>query len=367
MTPEEKPTPAKVSEASKSKFRWWLLAPILVVILIGVGLAVWQPWSGTLPANVPTNVHKICQVTDDGGIDDKSYNAAAWKGVEDAKKKYGLEVKYLESQQKADYEKNISLFIEENCDLIITVGSMLGDTTKAMAQANPDRKFSIVDVSYSLVVPNVLAQVFTTDQVAFLAGYVAAATTRTGKVATFGGMQIPPVTVFMDGFWYGVKYYNDQKGADVSVLGWNPVTQTGIFAGNFESLDDGYGLGLGFLNEGVDIILPVAGPVGQGTAAAVKDHGNAWIIGVDTDWTKTVPKFKRVILTSILKNMDATTFEAIEMVINGNFHGGVLTGDLTNNGVDIAPVASAHMTSDLQTELETIRAGIIAGTIQTRP
>src|SRR3990172_6856076 len=139
---------------------------------------------------------KACQVTDTGGIDDKSFNATAWKGVEDAVDTLGIEGKFLESQQQTDYEANINAFIEEGCDIIVTVGFLLGDATAAAANANPDVSFSIVDFAYDPVIPNVQGQVFNTDEAAFLAGYAAAATTQTGKVGTFGGIQIPPVTVF---------------------------------------------------------------------------------------------------------------------------------------------------------------------------
>jgi len=89
-----------------------------------------------------------CQVTDVGGIDDKSYNETAWKGAQDAREKFGIEAKYLESQRQTDYEKNINTFIEEGCDIIITVSWLLGDATAAAAGTNPDQKFSIVDYAY---------------------------------------------------------------------------------------------------------------------------------------------------------------------------------------------------------------------------
>src|SRR3990170_7447443 len=151
----------------------------------------------------PAAKAKVCQVTDTGGIDDKSFNATAYKGITDAVAQLGVEGKYLESQQQTDYEPNINAFLEEGCDLIITVGFLLGDATAAAAVANPDQKFSIVDVDY-LSFPNLLGQAFETDEAAFMAGYVAAGVTQTGKGGTFGGLQIPPVTLFLDGFALGV-------------------------------------------------------------------------------------------------------------------------------------------------------------------
>jgi basic membrane protein A len=304
-----------------------------------------------------------------GGIDDKSFNATAWKGVEDAQTAYGLEGKYLESQQQTDYEKNIKAFIDEGCNIIVTVGFLLGDATKAAAEANPDQKFSIVDFAYDPTLPNVLGQVFNTDEAAFLAGYAAAGMTKTGKVATFGGIQIPPVTVFMDGFALGAQAYNEKHGTNVEVLGWDPATQTGSFTGNFESKEDGRTLGLSFMDEGADIILPVAGPVGEGTAAAAKERGNVWIIGVDADWYNTVPDFKDIVLTSVLKNMNITTQQAISQAKDGSFAGGVIVGTLENGGVGLAPFhdMDASVPADLKTELDQVKADVIAGTIKTKP
>jgi len=312
---------------------------------------------------------KVCQVTDAGGIDDKSFNATAWKGIQDAEKEFGIEAKYLESQQQTDYEKNINAFLEEGCDLIVTVGFLLGDATAAAAQANPDQKFSIVDFAYDPTIENVSGQVFTTDQAAFLAGYLAAGVSKTGKVGTFGGIQIPTVTAFMDGYALGVAYYNQQKGANVEVLGWDPAAQTGLFTGNFESLDDGRNLGESLMDEGADVIMPVAGPVGLGTAAAVQERGGVYIVGVDSDWTQTSPEFTDITLTSVLKKMDVTTQEAIKMVMDDTFAGGVVVGTLENTGVDLAPFheLDSMVPADLKAELDTIRKGIIDGSIKTSP
>jgi basic membrane protein A len=310
-----------------------------------------------------------CQVTDAGGIDDRSFNATAWKGVQDAMAEFGIEGKYLESQQQTDYEKNIRAFMDEGCNLIVTVGFLLGDATKAAAEANPDQPFSIVDYAYDPTIPNVLGQVFNTDEAAFLAGYLAAGMSNTGKVATFGGIQIPTVTIFMDGFWAGVQYYNAQKGANVEVLGWDPAAQTGSFTGNFDSLDDGRTLGLAFMDEGADIIMPVAGPVGLGTAAAAKERGNVWIIGVDSDWYLTASDYADIVLTSVLKNMDVTTKESVKMVIDDTFEGGVVVGTLENSGVGLAPFHDFDddVSAELKAELEQVKADILSGAVSVKP
>jgi basic membrane protein A len=309
-----------------------------------------------------------CQVTDTGGIDDKSFNATAWKGIEDAMKEYNIDGKYLESQQQTDYEKNLNAFIDEKCDIIITVGFLLGNATQASAEANPNVKFSIVDYAYDPAITNVLGQVFNTDEAAFLAGYLAAGMTKTGVVGSFGGMQIPTVTVFMDGFVKGVDYYNQKHGTTVKALGWDPAAQTGLFTGNFESTDDGRKMGETLMDEGADIIMPVAGPVGLGTAAVVKERGTASIIGVDADQVLTNPDYADIILTSVLKNMDITTKDAIKAAIDNTFKGGVTVGTLSNGGVGLAPYHNfdSKVPADLKAEIESVKADIIAGKIATK-
>ena len=332
----------------------WVGASALLAVLALAGSAIAAEYT-------------VCQVTDTGGIDDNSFNQTAWKGVEDAIVAFDVEGRFLESQAETDYEANINSLLGGQCDLIITVGFLLGDATKKAAEANPDQKFSIVDFAYDPPISNVVGQVYATDEAAFLAGYLAAGMTQTGTVGVFGGINIPTVTIFMNGFYYGVEYHNAQKGTDVAVLGWDPATSEGLFTNNFESLDDGRAFAQNLYDEGADIVLPVAGPVGLGSAALADELGvdALKIIGVDADLYLTDPEKKHVYLTSITKRMDATVMQVIESVINGTFGGGVILGSLANGGVDLAPFHDMEdmVPAELKTELSTVRQGIIDGTI----
>jgi basic membrane protein A and related proteins len=309
-----------------------------------------------------------CQVTDTGGIDDNSFNQTAWKGVEDAKTQLGVEGRFLESQAETDYEANINSLLGGDCDVIITVGFLLGDATKKAAEANPEQKFSIVDFAYDPVIPNVLGQVYATDEAAFLAGYLAAGMSKTGVLGVFGGINIPPVTIFMDGFHAGAAYYNEKKGTSVSVLGWDPKTREGLFTNNFDSLDDGRAFAQNLYDEGADIVLPVAGPVGLGSATLAAELGTdkLKIIGVDADLYFTDPERKQVYLTSVTKRMDATVLDVIKAAMDGTFKGGILLGSLENGGVDLAPFHDMDdaIPAELKQELDAIRAGIIDGSIK---
>lgn len=256
--------------------------------------------------------------------------------------------------------------MEEKCDLIITVGFLIGDATKAAAEANPDLKFSIVDYNYDPAIANVTGQIFNTDEAAFLAGYLAAGVTKTGVVGTFGGLPIPTVTIFMDGFYKGVAKYNEVKGTDVKVLGWDPAApDSGLFTMSFDDQQKGNELAKSLMDEGADIIMPVAGPVGLGAAAAIKERGNAYLIGVDSDWALTSPEYADITLTSVMKLMDATTLQVIKSVIDGTFVGGDVVGTLANEGVSIAPFHELEsiVPAELVAEIEQLKADIIAGTI----
>jgi basic membrane protein A len=313
----------------------------------------------------PPEPFLACQVTDVGGIDDKSFNATAWKGMEDAVADFGIEAKYLESQQQTDYEANINAFLEEGCDLIVSVGFLLGDATAAAAGANPDQNFGIVDVNY-LDFPNLYGSGFAINESTFLAGYLAAGMTETGTVATYGGINIPPVTIFMDGFVLGVDYYNEVHGTSVQTLGWDVAAQDGLFAGNFESTDDGRTLGESLLDEGADIIMPVAGPVGSGTLAVLEERGTGMIVGVDNDWSVAYANQAGIVLASAMKNMDKYVYETIASVQDGTFAGGNYLGTLENGGVGLT-YGGVDVPADLKAEVDALVPLIIAGDIATLP
>jgi len=323
-------------------------------------------------------VQKACEVTDVGGVDDKGFNQKAYKGVTDAADQLGVEAIVLESQAETDYEPNIQAFVDQGCNIIVTVGFLLGDATMTAANANPDIPFTIVDYAYGdnedgtpmIANNNVLGQVFNTDEAAFLAGYLAAGTTKTGKVGTFGGINIPPVTIFMDGFYFGVQRYNADNGAKIEVLGWDPMTQKGLFTENFEKLEDGRAFAQNLVDEGADIVMPVAGPVGLGSAALATELGTdkLMIIGVDSDQYESDTANQAVYLTSVLKNMDVTTFNAIKAVIDGTFAGGVTVGTLENGGVGLAPYhdMDSMVSPELKEQMTALQAGIIDGTVSVK-
>lgn len=323
---------------------------------------------------------KVAEVTDLGGVDDKSFNALGWKGIQDAMTQLGVQGKYLESHDQSDYAKNIQQFLSEKTNLIVTVGFLLGVDTATAAKANPDTYFAIVDYAYpdcfpgategkdcgsSTDIANVRGIVFQTDQAAFLAGYAAAGMTKTGTVGTFGGIKIPTVTIFMKGMEAGVKYYNQQKGTDVKLLGWDTAKDDGLFTGNFDSTDDGRKFAESLMQEGADIIMPVAGPVGLGSAAVCKETGKCMIIGVDADWYDTAPEYRSVELTSVLKKVDVAVFNTVKDAMDGKFTGGTHNYTMKEGALDLAPFhdLDSQVPAELKTELDAAKQGLIDGSL----
>jgi len=315
------------------------------------------------------------EVTDTGGIDDRSFNASAWKGLQDSQTDRGIQIQYLASVNQSDYEPNIQQFVTKKANIIVTVGYLMGDVTAASAKANPDQKFAIVDYMYDPPLSNVLALTYQTDQAAFLAGYLAAGMSKTGKVGTFGGMNIPTVTIFMNGFAAGVRYYDQKNNAKVQVLGWDPDKATGTFTNDFTNQAKGKTVTEALMNQGADVILPVAGSVGLGTAAAVQQKNAAspdkpvYLIWVDADGFVNAPQYSSLMLTSVMKGIDTSVKDATTAALDGTFKGGNYVGTLANNGVAIAPYHDydSQIPAQLKSDIDTIKAGIIGGTVSVDP
>ncbi len=318
---------------------------------------------GDTPTEAPVESvdYKACMVSDEGGFDDASFNESAYDGLVRAANELGIETAEAESTAESDYGPNLDAQIAAGCNLIITVGFLLGDATSEAAAANPDVHFAIVDFGYDEPIDNVKPMFFETDEAAFLAGYAAAAVSESGTIGTFGGMDIPTVSIFMDGMLAGANYYNEQNSADVTVLGWDG--SGGSFVGDFSDQPAGQNITQGFLDQGADIVMPVAGPVGLGAASAIQSAGGgAWMIGVDSDWSESAPQYADIMFTSVMKQISNAVFDTIQQSMT-DFSNEPYIGTLENEGVGLAPFAEGTVSAELQAELDQIRDGIIAGDI----
>ena len=283
-----------------------------------------------------------------------------------------IAVKYLQSTTQSDYTPNINTFIGDKCGIVVTVGFLMAQATQTASTKNASSKFAIVDNAYTPALKNVDALLFNTAQDAFMGGYLAAGMSKTGKVATFGGEKLPTVTIYMDGFYDGVQYYNQKHGTHVSVLGWSEKTQNGSFTGDFTNQTNGQNVTQTFINEGADVIFPVAGNVGLGSAKAVQNADAAagsqkvnmeW---VDTDGCISAAQYCKYFITSVTKGIQTAVKNAVTTAANGSFKGGNYIGTLQNGGVALAPFHdfASKVPSKLQSELGTIKQGIINGSIK---
>lgn len=311
--------------------------------------------------------YTACMVTDTGGIDDKSFNASAWAGLQAAaEEKDGIEPKYVASNAEADYEVNLNAYVSQNCDFILAVGGLMSEATNKIAAANPEQQFAIVDAGSEL--SNVYSMQFDTAQAGFLGGYLAAGMTKTGKVGTYGAMKIEPVTIFMDGFVDGVAHYNEAKKADVTVLGWDKEKQNGSFSNSFTAQDEGKKVSDALVAQGADIIMPVAGGSGLGTTAAAKAaNGKYSVIWVDVDGCESTQDCS-VLLTTVAKNISGAVKEAVLKGAAGEklADAEAYVGTLANDGVGLSPYHEFddQVSAELKAEVEQIKADIIAGKIK---
>jgi basic membrane protein A len=295
-------------------------------------------------------VSQMCQVTDTGGIDDGSVNELVWQGLALARDRLGVEILFRASEA-AGFRESIDSFVNEGCDLIVTVGtSMEADTAEAACEL-PEQLFAIVGAApaagegsawadaggalrcdYS----NVRGITFATEEAAFLAGYLAAGMSESRKVGTFGSADVPPVTALMEGFAAGARHYGEAEGLVVQVLGWDPDDPEAALFTGLEDPDQAGVIAENLAGAGVDVILPVAGPLGRSGAAVAAERG-ILVIGGVADPFLADAEFAAVWLTSLLENADAAVLETVTNVVERGQVGEPYVGTLANRGVGLAP------------------------------
>ena len=315
---------------------------------------------------------KVGLVTDTGGVNDKSFNQSAWEGVQKAAKEFGWDAKFIESKQPTDYAKNIDQFATEKYDVIVTVGFLMGDDTAIKAKQYPNIKFAIIDNSYFPTkdskacadtvkdcysdggLTNVTSLMFQEDEVGFLAGVLAAGMSKTGTVCTVSGMQIPPVERYVVGFQNGAKWY---KAASQAL---------NVYIPSFTDPAKGKETGQSMIDKGCDVVFGVGGNTGNGGLLAASEK-SLMAIGVDVDQYNTYPEVKGALISSAMKNVDVAVYEYLKTVKGGTSKGGVVTANLKNGGVGLAPFHDwdSKIPADVKAKIQEASTGLVAGTIKT--
>jgi basic membrane protein A len=347
-----------------------------VLILGTLTLSVASTTSVT--AASAATMFKACVVTDTGGINDKSFNESAWDGLKAAAAEdSNISVQYLSSTSSADYAPNISSFISKGCGIIITVGFLMDAATAAAANAHPSQKFAIVDDAPTVKAgTHVLALQYETDQAGFLGGILAAGMTKKGTVAEYGGENFPAVTLYMNGYVAGVRYFDKTYKKSVKVLGWTPgkgacslaaCKGTGTFIGNFTDQTAGKTDTTTFFSEGADIVFPVAGSVGLGSVAAAQAAGAGhYVMWVDSNGCESDAADCKYFVGTVAKGVEPSVEAAVLSAAKGTFKAGSYIGTLSNDGTQLE-YGGIKIPSSLKAEIATAKAGIIAGTISVNP
>jgi basic membrane protein A len=312
-----------------------------------------------------TKTWKVGLVTDVGKLSDKSFNYDSYKGVQNAQADASLCVqgRAIESSVESDYPKNIGQFVDQNYDMIVTVGFKLGDATIAAAKANPNIKFVMVDFADfadKTPPPNLVGLLFKEDQPGFLAGALAGLLTKTNVIGAVAGLKtVPPVVHYVQGYENGAKYTNP----NIKVL---KIYQPESGAKDFNDPDWGKQQAVTFLGQGADIIFGVGGNTGNGGLLAAKEAGKM-CIGVDVDQYLSYPDVDSCLITSAEKHLDLAVTSAITAMVKGSFTGGILTFDITNDGIGLAPFHNfdSQISADIKAKLTDIEAKLKAGTITT--
>lgn len=307
-----------------------------------------------------------CAVSDEGSWNDKSFNEAAYEGLLKAQDELGVQVSDAESHSIEDFEPNLTAMIDAGCDVTFAVGFNLVTPVNEAAAANPDMNFVTID-GWSEGNDNLKAIEYATNESSYLAGYLAAAYSTSKVVGTYGGMNIPGVTPFMDGFYYGAKAYEAETGTPVTVLGWDPATpDQGDFVGNFADTGIAKSISAGQIEKGADVIFPVAGSLFTATSEAINESGKDIVfIGVDKDIALTSPEYADQVLTSVEKKMTDAVFDVIKESLESGFSGEAYLGTLENNGTGLSEFYDFDSKIDdaIKAKLEELKAGIIDGSI----
>ncbi len=306
-------------------------------------------------------------VFDIGGKNDRSFNAAAWEGVQRAERELNICLYDVEPGNSTSIEPAMRAFAEKDFDLVIGVGFAQGPIMQKVATDYPNIKFAIVDGVFfeadgKTPKANVASLVFREHEGSYLVGMIAAAKSRTGVIGFLGGMDIPLIHRF-------------QKGYEEGALAENPkikivTSYVGLSDSAWNNPGRGKELALSQIERGADVIFTAAGNSGLGVFDAVEQYGmnadgqaDRFVIGVDSNQNGVKPGF---VLTSMVKRVDNAVFDVVKEVREGRFQGGFHAFGLDKDGVAYAidQYNKDLIPSDVIEKVEKAKADIVDGKIK---
>ena len=348
-----------------------LLAALLPAILLS-GCAT----APTTSATPTPAAFTACLIADSKGLKDNGVNESAYSAIKEAVVSLGVDKHEKVVSAKATPEQIYNQFnrmIRRGCQILVATGASMRGPIINAAQANPDLAFVFIDESLEPLTKveasaNLKRIAFDSGQSAILAGYLAAATTKTGTVATLGSFDTIPVRASMQGFLDGVNLFNDDTDSDVQVLGAGDSGWK--FIGSYTSKPTAMRVAAAFIDQGADVIYAVASSASIGAGLATLKHPGTMIIGSDRDWYMDHDNFawRNNILASTVKQVSRPVYAAIatyvekqNLDVSTNEH----LGNLENSGVSITDERSIAYPPQYNSELSRLRRSIISGEIPT--
>jgi basic membrane protein A len=339
---------------------------LFCVILIGISAVLFLGCGKRAAAGGSDITVRL--LTDASGIDDKSFNAAAWRGILayygdtwQNPSKRGIAYDVVTAQSQDQYVPNIQQATDEQYSLIITTGFTFADALLDVAGKNPEQKYMIVDVDW-VSLPNVMQAIFAEHEGSYLVGVAAALKAKADNIPNprfgfIGGIPGATITKFEVGYFQGV----------LSVI---PDAQiVDYYVGSWDNPDLAKSQAKNWYDSGVYIIYSAAGASGNGTIAQAKEYRaqgkNVWAIGVDSDQHDEglYNATDSAVLTSMLKMVETATLYGLNAVKNNSFKGEVITFDMEVDGVGYSTANSA-LTGDITAEVDRIKRRIISGEIE---
>jgi basic membrane protein A and related proteins len=309
------------------------------------------------------NTFSVAMITDEGGVDDKSFNQSTWEGIQQFGKDNGLSkgnggYDFLESKSESEYVQNLNNLVQRDFDLVYAVGFKLHNAVVEVAEQRPNAQIAIIDEVVPNI-PNVASIMFNANEGSYLAGVAAALESKTGKVGFIGGMEGAIVGGFEAGFVAGAKAANP----DVEVF-----VQ---YVGSFADAEKGRSIAALMYDQGADVIFHAAGGSGNGLFTEAKErkqkdaNADVWVIGVDRDQYDEgqVNESTNIVLTSVLKEVGVAAQEVAKLAKEGKFPGGeLITYGLADNGISLADDRGA-ISEETKAAIENYKKQIIDGTI----
>lgn len=339
------------------RMRWSLAAGLLVLLAVGCSSKKETmpdaPTPGK-PAGTATEAKsiKVGLVLDVGGVDDESFNSAAWGGLQKAEKEGGVVAKKLESKQPTDYVNNLTSLAQDGNTLVFAIGFMMEDALKEVAPKFPNTKFAIIDGS-APDLPNCVSIKFREEEGSFLAGYLAAKMSKTGAVGFVGGVDSDLINKFRVGYTAG------------AMTGRGDIRVVSKFVGDFTDVGKAKEIARQSVEkDGVDIIFAAAGKGGLGVLDAMAEKGTGYYgIGVDMDQDA---KNKGRVLTSMMKGVDTGVYDTVKQVKDGKFQPGEQVFGLKEKGVHLSEMkyTKQDVPAEVLAKLEELSKMIVEGKIK---